>query len=395
MLININDNTPTFSDGSAFTKLVPLSVVANEPATSIQAYDRDFGDPTTYEVSPSLANLYMDIDESGKLRFKETMDLEKAIQIFGPKYSFKVNAKDTSLPPKVSTASVKLVFVHYRPEERPVTCYVPEDAKMKQVIAVVPKYYPNSEMSIIHPEQNQFAINNKGEVTLEEPLDYEKKKYYVLTAQENVKAGKGQGINHVDIEVTVLDTNDHDPLLLPGDWIGVVNRNSRAGASIMKINGMDRDFGLNGLTAFQLEAESEVTLNPITGWLQSSGQLQKSFYDANIYPFDYGIPRRENKPYAFKIFPDQTPPTFTRDIYRFEVAEESPGGTIVGVVMGKSSSDSRMDYSIISGNEKKLFSINYLGEIKLSSFINFENDSVRPSPYLAVLLLLVTMATKK
>lgn len=377
ILININDDTPTFPDGSKFTKLVPLPVVANEPAAIIYAHDRDINDPTTYQLSPAFANLHMYIDENGRLHFRETMDLDKAFKIFGPEYLFKITARDTSEPPKTTTSSVKIIFVRYRPQDEPVTCYVPEDTKLKQVIAVVPRYYPDSEMSIIYPEQSQFAINNKGEVILEKRLDYQKEKYYVLTAEEKVKPGKGKGHNNIDIEVTVLDRNNYDPILLPLSRIGVVNANSRAGATIMKISGIDKDFGLNGLAAFQLEADGDVTLNPISGWLQNAGRIQKNSYDVKIYPFDYGLPRRENKPYIFKIYPDQVPPVFTKDIYKFSILEESPGGTIVGTVKAKSASNAKMGYSIIAGNVNNVFSINPMGEIKVNNFISFEEDEVR------------------
>ena len=374
-LIDYNDNIPTFEDGSTITRLVPLPVIAGEPATTVYAHDGDPSDPTTYEILPPFASSKMEMDQNGRLLFKETMDLDEVLKVFGPVYTFKVTAKDAAEPPQKATATVKLLFVRYRPKEVPVTCDIPEDAKVKQVVAVVPRYYPDSEMSIIYPDQTTFAINNKGEVTLEKTLDYEKVKFYVLTAQEKLKPGKGNWVNNVDIEVTVLDRNDHDPVLLKKSQFGSVNGNSRAGARIMHLGGRDKDYGLNGLPALQLEADHDLTLNPITGWLQNAGKMQKNSYDVKLYPYDYGIPRRDNRPFILKVFSDQRPPIFTKDIYKFNLPEISPGGTIVGVVKAKSATNAPMGYSIIAGNDKNVFKITPSGQIKLNTFINYEHDA--------------------
>lgn len=385
-VININDNKPTFPgevDGQIDRKAIgvcdPTDIDTGQVVTRLGATDKDKGDKITYELDPE-GNKYFEVDPNGVLRAKQPLD-----SLPSP-YKFRVKAKDDGKPPQENDVNVRLVFLHYRPDQDPVRVRVPEDTKVGSVIAKVPMYFPNGTIQLLFPEKANFSIRSNGDVILLTPLDYETQRFHSITVRE--KDWSGGMTNDVDVEITVLDVNDNRPIFINKLRIGTVNTNSRAGAPVYQLNAEDKDGGSSGLVGYQLEApednkrrkrrslpQSPFTINPRSKQLEVAGPLGDKRYKMPVYAFDYGIPRLKSDTINLNIDASeagQLPPRFTQVSYRFNVSEDAGYLHVVGTVKARSISGARLDYSIISGNTGDKFKALENGNIVVNSLLNLQ-----------------------
>nr|QDE55751.1 cadherin 1 [Nematostella vectensis] len=388
IVVNINDNKPTFVDivdGQIDRKAIgtcsPTDIAEGEVITRLGAFDRD-GDEITFIVPDDVKDLFK-IDSRGVVTAKKPIeDLPKI-------YPFNVKALDNGEPPQETDVKVRLVFVHYRPDQKHVRVNVREDTPTGSVIATVRRYFPNGIVSLLLPEKANFSVRANGDVILLTPLDYESQQFHRMTVREEL----GNQTNDVDVEVVVLDVNDNRPIWMEQERLARVNTNSRAGAQVYQLEARDEDDGSSGLVGYQLKSPSNdakrkrrsppqhpFTINPKTRQMEVAGSLKDQRYDLDVFAFDYGIPRLTSDTITLNVdgsAAGQLPPRFSKVSYHFMVSEDAKYLSLVGIILARSISGARLDYKIVSGNVGDKFIAMGDGRILLNSLLDFERDQTQ------------------
>lgn len=104
----------------------------------------------------------------------------------------------------------------------------------------------NARITYYMNDVAEFRIDpNTGVVTTVKPLDRESVAGYtlVVTAQDN---GIPPLSDIVNIEVEVLDSNDNKPTFEQEVYSSSVSEDAPVGTSVLQVNALDRDLGLNG-----------------------------------------------------------------------------------------------------------------------------------------------------
>ena len=380
---DINDNSPFFIDSvdGQVEQKVEAGFQEGDEVTQIEAYDLDDESSMKYKLS-SEAEAFLSVDNEGVIRATRTMEDsipgKRAIDPLST-LSFNVEATDSADPPNRVTTPVRLAFANYKSGQSTLAVRVPENARVGRTIAEVPKYIPGGKMSILYPEKSIFTVDNEATVLLAKEIDFETQTKYILTVREQGWTEAGPMTNDIDLEISAEDVNDNDPKIEMKVRHGRVNGNSRAGVKALKLQVSDADFGPNGLAGYQLTSgDIPFGINPLDDTIEVDGDLTKNQYDLEIFPFDYGIPPRQNSPVKVRLDVGQLPPRFVDfidDGYKFEVPEDAKGGTMIGKITAVSASGSRIGYIIKEGNSDNRFKITQNGEIKLNFILDFETQA--------------------
>ena len=379
-VLDINDNPPFFIDAvdGKVDRKVEVGIKKGEEVTQIEAYDLDGTSSMQYRLSKE-AEQFFSIDNQGIIRAKRAMDGtlpgKRALEPLST-ISFNVEATDSK---GVVTTPVRLAFANYNSGQSALAVSVLENTRVGRTIAEVPRYIPGGIMFILYPEQTVFDVDEDGRVKLAKELDFETQAKYVLTVREQGMTVTGPFTNDVDLEISVEDVNDNDPRIEMRTKYGRINGNARAGAKALQLNVFDADIGPNGLAGYQLiSKDTPFGINPLDDTIEVSGDLAKSQYDLELYPFDYGIPQRQSSPIKVTLDVGQLPPRFVDfddDGYKFDVPEDAKGGTVVGKITAVSASGSRVGYVIVEGNSDNRFKVTENGEIKLNFLLDYESQS--------------------
>ena len=380
---DINDNSPFFIDSidGQIDRKVEAGFQEGDEVTQIEAYDLDDESSMKYKLS-SEAEALFSVNNEGVIRAKRTIESsipgKRAIDPLST-LSFNVEATDSADPPNTVTTPVRLAFANYQSGQPALTVKVPENAPVGRTIAEVPKYIPGGKMWILYPEKTFFIVDDEGRIQLTKELDFETQAKYVLTIREQGWTETGPMTNDVDLEISVVDVNDNDPRIEMKVRHGRVNGNARPGVRALQLQVSDADIGPNGLAGYQLASkDTPFGINPLDDTIEVDGDLTKNEYDLEIFPFDYGIPPRQNSPVKVRLDVGQLPPRFVDfddDGYKFDVPEDAKGGTMIGKITAVSASGSRIGYTIREGNSDNRFKITQNGEIKLNFILDYETQA--------------------
>ncbi|KAL8600365.1 hypothetical protein ACOMHN_013580 [Nucella lapillus] len=282
-VIDINDNAPQFTS-TTFTGVVLenqppgtnilttiTDVSGNGNVLRIVAEDRDDGEfgRVTYSIP---ANVNFTIDAlTGTLNTLTTFDRERKAQ-----YIFPVVARDHGDPPLSSTATIvvdirdqndhpphfdqPIFFLEIEENEAPgSTCGI--------IVAVDEDTGNNAKMvySIIRDEDNSryFSVDrNTGEVTTNEMFDREiRDSYSFFMEVQNPSVPYYK--DSAQIMVTVLDANDHDPVITnptSSNSTLTIPNNTTVGSLIIKITAKDQDDTKNTRFEFMLPGSKRGSL---------------------------------------------------------------------------------------------------------------------------------------
>ena len=382
-VLDINDNSPFFIDSVAglIDRKVESGIQKGEEVTQIEAYDLDNEASMEYKLSDGAED-FLSIDNQGVIRAKRTLgDTIPGKRSTEPlsQLSFNVEAVDGASPPNSVKSPVRLALANYQAGQEALAVRVREDTRVGKTIALVPRYIPGGELSILYPTKTFFTVDKEGRVKLAEKLDFETQATFALTIQEKGSTSTGPIVNDIDLEITVVDVNDNDPKLEMKVRHGRVNGNSRPGVTALKLQVSDADAGPNGLAGYQLATDNTpFGINPLDDSVEVDGLLTRSQYDLEVLPFDYGIPRRQNAPIKVRVDVGQLPPRFIGfhdDGYWLQVPEDAKGGTIIGKIEAVSASGSRMGYRILEGDPGNVFKIAGNGDVRLNVLLDYETQT--------------------
>uniref|UniRef100_A0A667WI06 FAT atypical cadherin 1a n=1 Tax=Myripristis murdjan TaxID=586833 RepID=A0A667WI06_9TELE len=264
---------------------------------------------------------------------------------------------------------------------------VPEDSPagrlILQVSATDADIRSNAQISyeLQGPKAEFFTIDSdSGELKTLQPLDREQQEEYRF----KVRAVDGGGrYCEADIEITVEDVNDNVPQFTSDPYTVTVFENTEIGTFVAKLLANDVDTGLNGDILYSLadSADGYFAVDEHTGVISLERPLDRevqAVYELKARATDQGSPRLSSLCQVVVSVLDinDNPPVFEHREYMATVPEDVGVGTQVLRVQAASrdtEANGEISYSIISGNEHGMFSVDqHTGDIFVIEPLDYE-----------------------
>uniref|UniRef100_A0AAQ5Z6P8 Cadherin domain-containing protein n=1 Tax=Amphiprion ocellaris TaxID=80972 RepID=A0AAQ5Z6P8_AMPOC len=189
-------------------------------------------------------------------------------------------------------------------------------------------------------KQHSRADGSKyAEMMLQSGLDREKQSEHtlILTA---VDGGEPQRSGTVRIHVSVLDANDNAPIFTQPVYKASVLENVLRGTIIARVSAVDADQGYNGNVTYSfthLEEDSSCPfqVNSNTGEIKLTGDIDYEVspnYEINLQAKDpWGVAGASKLIIEIADVNDNSP-VITMASYSGKISEDSPPGTVVGLI---------------------------------------------------------------
>ncbi len=253
--------------------------------------------------------------------------------------------------------------------------YAQEDMSVNTIVGTIPVQHEGNSsiesMQLYGAYADVFTIDDNGVIRLQQPLDYETVQQYYLEVTATNSAGESK---KTAIYIVVRDVKDAP--LFTGYTAATVYSSSEAGTYVGKL---EIDEGISPITSVRLTGEDSNYFQISMDGNISVNQTLKNYFLAKEYNF---------QAIATNDSGDSQPATITVNIsdggeipllksLDINVAENSPGGTIIAqaefVRQGKSEVDAYYLYGS-DGEDSSIFSITTQGEIVVAqgAIIDFE-----------------------
>ncbi|KAI5940868.1 Protocadherin-23 [Manis javanica] len=284
-VLDVNDESPVFKQ-DLYEALVKENQNPGEFVTRIEAVDRDSGinSKFQFEIMPGAAfGLFKVNSDTGEVVTAVTLDREVQ-EVF----TLRVLARDGGIPSLSGTTTI--------------LCTV-EDENDHTPEIIVPSHHvevlENQEPQVVYTvfasdmdagnngavryhiidgnTDEYFAINEtSGELSPIHPLDREQVNNFTLVILCS-DLGDPPRSSIAQLQVKVLDDNDHSPSFPTLYYQSSVREDAQVGTVVLVLSAVDKDEGLNGQTEYFLTGESSdtFTIDPAAGILRTSRALDR------------------------------------------------------------------------------------------------------------------------
>ncbi|XP_072481071.1 protocadherin Fat 4 isoform X1 [Notamacropus eugenii] len=392
-ILDVNDNPPVFSLTSYSTSLMEnLPLGSTILIFNVTDADDGLNSQLSYSITSGDSLGQFTVDKNGILKISQTLDRES--QSF---YNLVIQVHDMALPPAssyTSTAQVSIILLDVNDNAptfiSPKLTYVPENTPTDTVVfkaqATDRDSGPNSyiEYTLLNPLGNKFSIGTiDGEVRLTGELDREEVSNYTLTV---IATDKGQPplSSSTEVAVIILDINDNNPVFAQVLYKVEINENVLTGTDIVQVYAADGDEGANGQVRYSLlrgNENQEFRIDSVTGILSVAKPLDREkrpTYSLTVQSTDRGSSPRMDTTTVDIILLDINDfvPVFELSPYSINVPENlgTLPKTILQVVArdDDQGSNSKLTYTLISGNEDNAFVLSASGELKVIESLDRE-----------------------
>uniref|UniRef100_A0A287DD33 Dachsous cadherin-related 2 n=1 Tax=Ictidomys tridecemlineatus TaxID=43179 RepID=A0A287DD33_ICTTR len=335
-LEDVNDNHPVF-DPSTYVTSISGQTQPGTEIISVRATDRDSGTYGTvaYELVPGdLSSLFTIDSTTGIIYLTSSLSHLEPTTLFlmvcaqdGGGLTAAVNADitihilQTALAP-AEFERPKYTFSVYEdvPEDTPVgTVKARESLNSSE-----PIFYRISSGNL----DGRFSIHPwLGTLRTQKPLDHETQPVAVLTVQAQL--GSSPVCSSTEVNITIVDVNDHQPEFLRASEEIRISQTTRAGTAVYVARAEDQDSGLNGLIRYSMASQNPgiFTIDRGLGVVYLRGSLggevlQK--HTLTLMAQDHGAPPRASLLMLTIVVekPEQAPAlTFENLVYQVEVSE--------------------------------------------------------------------------
>ncbi|XP_061537153.1 protocadherin Fat 3a isoform X3 [Phycodurus eques] len=380
---DINDNAPIFV-GLPYYAAVQVEAQPGSHIFKVMAVDGDKG--INGEVSYFLKDDYGHFEinrQTGSLKLKRAFESD----LSNMEYLMVIYARDGGYPPLSSTIEFPITVVNKA---------MPVFDKSFYLVSVnedVPVHTPILGINATSPEGQsifytivdgdpalQFDIGfDTGVISIIHLLDYEIASYYHLTirATDYLTGARAE----VDVNVAIQDVNDNVPIFQKMSYSVVLSETVVIGTPALQVIATDKDSEKNSIVLYQILSDSHNNTDYfhidsssgliLTARILDYEQVQK--YDFIVRATDNGFPPLSSNVSVTLVVNDtnDNPPVFNQLLYESHVNELAPKGQFVTCVQASdedSSDFDKLEYSILSGNERMNFMMGKkTGIITLSS----------------------------
>ena len=152
--------------------------------------------------------------------------------------------------------------------------------------------------------------------------------------------GFPQAVSEVSLIVLIADVNDHIPTFERDMYSCAINENSPKQNSLLTVKAQEPDSGLNGFIEYSLgrEAGNVFKINKTTGVITTVTSFDREEIgdqvEFRVFAADQGyIPHTATATVYVNILDeDDEPPRFTQTKYIFDIVENLPPATLIGIV---------------------------------------------------------------
>ncbi|KAG8511218.1 Protocadherin Fat 4 [Galemys pyrenaicus] len=390
-----NDHAPRFLRPRYFTPVARSVPVGTRLIQVAAVDDGDFGLNSEVEYlladEPRLRRFRLDRG-SGWVSVAAPLASD-----LGQDFLLPVTARDKGTPPLSAQAVVHVTVTEenlHAPEfpQSHVSATVPESHSVGATVRVVSARDPDAAMNGLiryaiaaGNELGLFAINaSSGLLTLAGALDYERCRRHELTVSAT-DGGWVARTGYCTVTVDVLDVNDNSPVFTAAEYSPSVQENAPSGTTVLQLRATDADSGPHAVTAYALQASDSdlFAIDPNTGVLTTQGFLDfeaRQSYQLTVKAFN--VPDEERCGFARVLVrlqgANEYVPRFLARLYRFEVSEAAPRGTVVGEVFASDrdlGADGEVHYLLFGASRKKGFQVHRTtGQISVSGPLDRERE---------------------
>ena len=217
-------------------------------------------------------------------------------------------------------------------------------------------------------------------VSTEQTLDYETQKLYEFSVGATDESSTTSTAN---VTVTVLDVNDNRPVFGQSDYSTTVTEDSVVGREVSNLTAIDADSDTNGQLSYSITRgnnQGTFHLDSASGTLTTASTLDRettASYNLTVQAIDGGSPALSLSINVTITISDvnDNPPVFEKTMYTATLpsdAQKEWSFTVIATDRD-SGSNGTITYSISSGNEAGLFTINpESGEIRVEESFDAE-----------------------
>lgn len=380
-VLDINDNTPTFSEAS-YSK----QVSENHPdpnVITVKAVDNDEGrnGSVTYNIIQGNDGGVFEINSlTGKIGLKSALNREKQAE-----YTLNVLATDGGTPPRVGETEV-IVKVGDENDNSPVFQpaslrasvreNAPAGASVLQVTATDADVGINAKVT--YSLTMTFALfkidSDTGKITTTAPLNREVTAEYKLEVLATDR-GTGSRQGQAELVVTVEDVNDHNPVFGLSQYTAAVSPGAPPGTFVIMVSAADEDIGPNAVSEYTIISGSSAvfTIAPRTGIVTVAQNVPSSpsSYSFTVKATNVNAPQgSDTTNVQISVMPGSFP-VFQHPDQSISVSELAPVGTKLATV----NATGHTAYFIAAGNVGDVFELdNVRGELKIKSRLDYEEQ---------------------
>lgn len=392
-VLDDNDNSPEFMQ-SSFQISLPENLPPG-PIHAVQASDPDYGENGTihYSIQGEDFQGRFTIDSfTGAISTTQVLDREET-----PNYTLTIQAHDHGPSPLTSSTQIHVLLLDQNdntPAFSQKTYYasisegLPAGTEVAQLTAFDPDEGPNGEITYSLKEDGSlgaFSVDPfSGVVRTTKPLDRESRSQYSLRVVASDGCTQGPLSSEASLTIQVEDVNDNTPICVNNPANAWVSMTTPPNQVVTMVTAADRDRGENGTVRFMLsDEESLFDVNGETGEVSLRRRVKVGFSGRKLHVVvsDRGRPPLASTCLVFvHLLGERERLQFSQKVYNATVKENSRAGTWITKVEANDPTNSRqrITYTIFSGNENNIFSINrYTGEIRVQkdNSLDFEQSA--------------------
>ncbi|KAI4552983.1 hypothetical protein MJT46_016277 [Ovis ammon polii x Ovis aries] len=367
---DINDNSPVFV-GLPYYAAVQVDAEPGTLIYRVTAIDKDKGanGEVTYVLQDDYGHFEIN-PNSGNVILKEAFNSD----LSNIEYGVTILARDGGKPSLSTSVELPITIVN---KAMPVfdkpfyTASVNEDIGMDTPILSINATSPEGQgiiyIIIDGDLYKQFNIDfDTGVLKVISPLDYEMTSVYKLTvrASDALTGARAE----VTIDLLVNDVNDNPPIFGQPTYNTTLSEASLIGTPVLQVVSTDADSGNNKMVHYQIVQDTYNStdyfhIDSASGLILTARMLDHESVQhctLKVRATDNGFPSLSSEVLVHIYISDvnDNPPVFNQLIYESYVSELAPRGHFVTCVQASDADSSdfdRLEYSILSGNDRTSF----------------------------------------
>nr|XP_055053279.1 protocadherin Fat 3a isoform X4 [Misgurnus anguillicaudatus] len=370
---DVNDNAPVFV-GLPYYAAVQVEAEPGAAIFQVTAVDRDKGQngEVNYFLQDERGHFEMD-HVSGELRLRRAFEAD----LSSVEYQVLVLARDMGTPPLSSTITFPVTVVNKAMPvfDRPFySVKVSEDVPVWTPILGINASSPEGQSvlyTITHGDPDTlFSIGfDTGVISVIAALDYETSLVHrlIVRATDCLTGARAE----VDVEVTVLDVNDNPPVFEQPLYKAVISESAMIGTAALQVLATDSDSEKNAAMRYQIipdrsNSTEHFHIDSSSGLILTARSLDHETIQRYVFlvrATDNGFPPLSSEVWVTVDVTDtnDNAPVFNQLLYEASINELAPKGHFVTCVQASDADRSdaeRLQYGLVSGNERMLFELN-------------------------------------